>query len=258
MSLRLARPRSPQGGKGRRPKPFSIPAVRYSVTHTAEIRFHWRSVLRWMFFFCGPAAIFYLIVVYSLSYVTRQLGVPTQDSFALLMGANICAIVGARREACSATGSDVGARWRSAPSRHSSSCSFISPCSRPAAFRSCWRRWAHSLGSPSSKAVSSRSPSRRPSRPMSGIPARPRVHRRQFDRRRPDAGARRVAGQRRERLALGHCHALRWMEHSLARNDPHRAGNVSAACGVPGNPAACPMRSGRHEELLAIRICKVP
>lgn len=59
------------------------------------IRFHWRPVLRWMFFFCGPAAIFYLIVVYSLSYVTRQLGVPTQDGFALLMGANVCAIVGA-------------------------------------------------------------------------------------------------------------------------------------------------------------------
>jgi MFS family permease len=59
------------------------------------IRFHWRPILRWMFFFCGPAAIFYLIVVYSLSYVTRQLGVPTQDGFALLMGANVCAIVGA-------------------------------------------------------------------------------------------------------------------------------------------------------------------
>ena len=59
------------------------------------IRFHWRPILRWMFFFCGPAAIFYLIVVYSLSYVTRELGVPTRDAFALLMGANVCAIVGA-------------------------------------------------------------------------------------------------------------------------------------------------------------------
>ena len=59
------------------------------------IRFHWRPVLRWMLFFCGPAAIFYLIVVYSLSYVTRELGVPKQEGFALLMGANVCAIVGA-------------------------------------------------------------------------------------------------------------------------------------------------------------------
>ena len=36
------------------------------------IRFHWRPVLRWMLFFCGPAAIFYLIVVYSLSYVITK------------------------------------------------------------------------------------------------------------------------------------------------------------------------------------------
>jgi MFS family permease len=59
------------------------------------LRLHWRTVLRWMFFFCGPAAIFYLIVVYSLSYVTNQLGVPKQTGFALLMGANVCAMVGA-------------------------------------------------------------------------------------------------------------------------------------------------------------------
>jgi MFS family permease len=59
------------------------------------LRLHWRTVLRWMFFFCGPAAIFYLIVVYSLSYVTNQLGVPKQTGFALLMGANVCAIIGA-------------------------------------------------------------------------------------------------------------------------------------------------------------------
>jgi MFS family permease len=59
------------------------------------IRVHWQSVLRWMLFFCGPAAIFYLIVVFSLSYLTNQLGVPTQTGFALLMGANVCAIIGA-------------------------------------------------------------------------------------------------------------------------------------------------------------------
>ncbi len=59
------------------------------------VRFHWRAVLRWMFFFCGPAALFYLIVVYSLSYITGTLGVPKQTGFALLMGANVCAIVGA-------------------------------------------------------------------------------------------------------------------------------------------------------------------
>jgi len=48
-----------------------------------------------MFFFCGPAALFYLIVVFSLSYLTKNLGVPKQTGFLLLMGANLCAIVGA-------------------------------------------------------------------------------------------------------------------------------------------------------------------
>jgi len=48
-----------------------------------------------MFFFCGPAALFYLIVVFSLSYLTKNLGVPKQTGFLLLMGANVCAIVGA-------------------------------------------------------------------------------------------------------------------------------------------------------------------
>ena len=58
-------------------------------------RLHWRTVLRWMLFFCGPAAIFYLIVVFSLSYITKTLALPKQTGFMLLMGANVCAIVGA-------------------------------------------------------------------------------------------------------------------------------------------------------------------
>ncbi|HEV2676942.1 MAG TPA: MFS transporter [Aliidongia sp.] len=58
-------------------------------------RLHYKVILRWMFFFCGPAALFYLIVVFSLSYLTNQLGVPKQTGFSLLMGANICAIIGA-------------------------------------------------------------------------------------------------------------------------------------------------------------------
>ena len=59
------------------------------------LRLHWRTVLRWMLFFCGPAAIFYLIVVFSLSYVTKTLALPKQTGFLLLMGANVCAIAGA-------------------------------------------------------------------------------------------------------------------------------------------------------------------
>ena len=59
------------------------------------LRLHGRTVLRWMLFFCGPAAIFYLIVVFSLSYITKTLALPKQTGFLLLMGANVCAIVGA-------------------------------------------------------------------------------------------------------------------------------------------------------------------
>jgi MFS family permease len=58
-------------------------------------RFHWRTALRLTLFFCGPAALFYLIVVFSLSYLTKNLGVPKQTAFMLLMVANGCAIGGA-------------------------------------------------------------------------------------------------------------------------------------------------------------------
>jgi MFS family permease len=58
-------------------------------------RLHWRTALRLTLFFCGPAALFYLIVVFSLSYLTKNLGVPKQSAFMLLMVANVCAIAGA-------------------------------------------------------------------------------------------------------------------------------------------------------------------
>jgi len=70
-------------------------AARVSSPLKDAVRFHYKTVLRWMFFFCGPAALFYLIVVFSLSYVTKTLEVPKQTAFLLLMGANVCAIVGA-------------------------------------------------------------------------------------------------------------------------------------------------------------------
>lgn len=71
------------------------PAAREGSPLRDALRLHYKTVLRLMFFFCGPAAIFYLIVVFSLSYVTKNLGFPKQTGFMLLMGANVCAIVGA-------------------------------------------------------------------------------------------------------------------------------------------------------------------
>src|SRR5579862_381227 len=59
------------------------------------VKLHYRDILRLMLFFCGPTAMFYLVVVFSLGYLTNTLGVPKQTAFALLMSANVCAIVGA-------------------------------------------------------------------------------------------------------------------------------------------------------------------
>lgn len=59
------------------------------------LRFHYKNILRLMLFFCGPTALFYLVVVFTLGYITGTLGIPKQTGFALLMGANACAIVGA-------------------------------------------------------------------------------------------------------------------------------------------------------------------
>jgi len=61
---------------------------------TDAFRLHYKTILRMMLFFCGPTALFYLAVVFTLSYLTNTLGIPKQTGFILLMIANACAIVG--------------------------------------------------------------------------------------------------------------------------------------------------------------------
>jgi MFS family permease len=56
---------------------------------------HYKTILRLMLFFCSPAALFYLIVIFSLSYLTKHLGMSQSMGFMSLMVANICAIFGA-------------------------------------------------------------------------------------------------------------------------------------------------------------------
>ncbi|MGH8385005.1 MAG: MFS transporter [Pseudomonas sp.] len=56
---------------------------------------HYKTILRLMFFFCSPAALFYLVVIFSLSYLTKHLGFSQSTGFMSLMVANICAIFGA-------------------------------------------------------------------------------------------------------------------------------------------------------------------
>ncbi|VVN11614.1 Proline/betaine transporter [Pseudomonas fluorescens] len=56
---------------------------------------HYKTILRLMLFFCSPAALFYLIVIFSLSYLTKNLGMSQSMGFMSLMVANVCAIFGA-------------------------------------------------------------------------------------------------------------------------------------------------------------------
>jgi MFS family permease len=61
----------------------------------AALGSHRKAILRLMFFFCSPAALFYLIVIFTLSYLTKHLGLSQSLGFSALMVANLCAIVGA-------------------------------------------------------------------------------------------------------------------------------------------------------------------
>ncbi|EIK94418.1 major facilitator superfamily protein [Pseudomonas sp. M47T1] len=56
---------------------------------------HYKTIVRLMLFFCSPAALFYLIVIFSLSYLTKHLGMTQSMGFMSLMVANVCAIFGA-------------------------------------------------------------------------------------------------------------------------------------------------------------------
>jgi MFS family permease len=59
------------------------------------VRLHFKEIVRLMLVFAGPTALFYLVVVFSLGYLTGTLGIPKQVGFAVLMMANACAVVGA-------------------------------------------------------------------------------------------------------------------------------------------------------------------
>lgn len=59
------------------------------------LKTHSRTILRLMLFFCSPAALFYLIVIFSLSYLVKNLGMSQSMGFMSMMVANVCAIFGA-------------------------------------------------------------------------------------------------------------------------------------------------------------------
>jgi MFS family permease len=148
-------------------------AVRVGHPLRDVIRLHGRSVLRWMLFFCGPAALFYLIVVFSLSYITKTLELPKQTGFLLLMGANVCAIIGAL--AGGLLSDRIGRKKALAIGSIATLAigSSTSGSSRPGASSRCCSRWAGSSASRSSRAASSRSRLPRRSRPTFATPGPP-------------------------------------------------------------------------------------
>ena len=50
------------------------------------------TILRLLVIWCAPTACFYVITVFSLSYLTKNLGLHSQSAFLCLMGANVIAI----------------------------------------------------------------------------------------------------------------------------------------------------------------------
>lgn len=51
------------------------------------------TILRLLVIMCAPTACFYVITVFSLSYITKNLALPSQPAFLCLMGANLFAIL---------------------------------------------------------------------------------------------------------------------------------------------------------------------
>lgn len=56
------------------------------------LKSHGRSVLRLLLFWAAPASCYYVVTVFSISYLTKTIGVPNQTAFLCLMGANVVAI----------------------------------------------------------------------------------------------------------------------------------------------------------------------
>jgi MFS family permease len=61
------------------------------VTSLEAFRRHPGTILRLLIVWCAPTACFYVINVFTLTYLTRDLGLPSQVGFLCLMGANVFA-----------------------------------------------------------------------------------------------------------------------------------------------------------------------
>jgi MFS family permease len=67
--------------------------ARPPVSTGAVLRDYRGTVLRLLMFWSAPAACYYVVTVFSLGYVTKDIGVSNQTAFLCLMGANVVAVV---------------------------------------------------------------------------------------------------------------------------------------------------------------------
>lgn len=71
----------------------AAPAGKAPLKRSKVLQRYGATILRLLLFWGGPTACFYVITVFSLSYVTKQVGVSNQTAFMCLMGANLVAVV---------------------------------------------------------------------------------------------------------------------------------------------------------------------
>jgi MFS family permease len=70
----------------------AIPSAGEPVVKRNVLKTHGRHVLRLLLFWAAPASCYYVVTVFSVSYLTKTIGVPNQTAFMCLMAANVVAI----------------------------------------------------------------------------------------------------------------------------------------------------------------------
>ncbi|SFU17273.1 MFS transporter [Mesorhizobium sp. YR577] len=68
------------------------PAHGEAAVKRSVLKSHGRAILRLLLFWAAPASCYYVVTVFSISYLTKTIGVSNQTAFMCLMAANVVAI----------------------------------------------------------------------------------------------------------------------------------------------------------------------
>jgi MFS family permease len=68
------------------------PAPGEAAVKRSVLKSHGRAILRLLLFWAAPASCYYVVTVFSISYLTKTIGVSNQTAFMCLMAANVVAI----------------------------------------------------------------------------------------------------------------------------------------------------------------------